>query len=452
MSARTMGPTSPPHRNLSGSQGIREGPGPSLPRMKLTRPNLLRRSALAVTLAAITVATPTAPATAQTANSTVVLDWNVHTGSALAAAGRSTGISSPIYAIVQGAVYDAVNAIDGTHRPYLSAPPARRWYSQEAAAATAAYRTLAALLPEQEPMLRPLYTGSLATVPDGPAERGGISVGEEAAAAMLAARANDGRDGPSIVEIGTEPGEWRPTPPDYALDPASWLANVTPFLVPDLDRLRSPGPPPLTSTAYAKDLQEVKTYGALLSDQRTREQTDVATFWDQSPWNEIVRSLAGTRRLDTAASARLLAMTALSAADGAIACHRDKYHVNWWRPITAIREAGTDGNPATTPDDDWLPLLDTPPTPEHPSGHTCVSGAVTGALQTFFGTDTMTFRATSASSGTTRTFTRFSQALAETVDARVWSGIHFRTADGQGADIGKQVSAWMRAHYFQRRG
>lgn len=398
-----------------------------------------------------TAAPAISPAAGATPANTVV-EWNVYTGQALAAAGRSTGIASPIYAIVHGAVYDAVNAIAGSHEPYLEAPHAQEWYSQDAAAAAAAYRTLAGLLPGQDTMLAPLYERSLAAIPDGEAKTGGISVGEQAAEAMLAARKDDGREGPSIVEPGSEPGEWRPTPPDFRTDPASWLANVTPFLIPSAEADRSPGPPPLTSDEYAENVAEVKELGARNSASRTPEQTDVALFWDQSPWLEITRSLAESEEMDTADSARLFAMITMAGADGGIDCHNDKYFYDWWRPVTAIREAGTDGNPATEPDPHWEPLIDTPATPEHPSGHTCVGGAVTGALRVFFGTDEMSFSATSASSGTTRSFTSFSQALEETIDARVWSGIHFRTADEQGAEMGKDVAEHMEDHYFAPAG
>jgi hypothetical protein len=378
-----------------------------------------------------------------------VIEWSIHTDSALARAGKSTGLASPIKAIVHGAVYDAVNAIDGRYQPYLAAPAAKRWYSQDAASATAAYRTVSGLLPEQEPFLRPLYEASLAKIPDGPAEAGGIRVGNDAAQAMLLARKDDGRDGPSIVNPGTEPGQWRPTPPSFATDPVSWLANVDPFLIPSAEEFRSAGPNPLTSAAYAREIAELKAVGGALSTVRTPDQTDIALFWDESPWVQISRSLSVQKHLNSTDTARLFAMVSLAGTDGAIACHNDKYYWNFWRPITAIQLADTDGNPATDPDTTWLPLLETPPTPDHSSGHTCVSGAVTGALRDFFGTDRIAFSATSNSSGTTRHFTRFSQALNETIDARVFSGIHFRTADTQGADIGRRVARWQQDHYFK---
>jgi hypothetical protein len=231
--------------------------------------------------------------------------------------------------------------------------------------------------------------------------------------------------------------------------------------------LRTDGPNALTSAAYAEDLNEVKRLGSLTSTRRTADQTQAAIFWqDSGPaiWNRVFRALAASRALDIVDSARMLAMTNLAAADGSIGCWNDKYHWNFWRPITAIREAGADGNPATTGDPTWLPLFDpsvpvsgpalvTPGFPEHPSGHTCISGATVHALKAFFGTDKVPFMATSNKCSPApcppRSFDRFSHALKEIIGARIWSGIHFRTADVQGAVLGKKVAHQLKKHYFQ---
>jgi hypothetical protein len=214
-------------------------------------------------------------------------------------------------------------------------------------------------------------------------------------------------------------------------------------------------PNALTSRAYARDLNEIKSLGALHSTTRTPDQTDAALFWQEpvfALWNRIFRTLAADRHLGSADSARLFALENLAAADAAIGCWNNKSRGNSWRPITAIREADSDGNPATTADPTWLPLFDpstlpgliTPPFPDHPSGHTCAAGAIVGTLQTFFGTDRIGFTATSALSGTTRSFARFSDALHENINARVWAGIHFRTADLEGAALGEKVAAYLR--------
>jgi hypothetical protein len=230
--------------------------------------------------------------------------------------------------------------------------------------------------------------------------------------------------------------------------------------------LRSDGPNALTSAAYANDFNEVKRLGSLTSTTRTADQTEAAIFWqDHGPafWNRVSRALAASHRLDIVDNARLFAMENLAAADGAIGCWNDKYYWNFWRPITAIREAAGDGNPATEADPAWTPLFDpatvqfgtplvTPGFPDHPAGHGCISGAIVRALQNFFGTDKITFSAFSTRTRTTRSYNRFSEALKEIIDARVWGGIHFRTADIQGAVLGKMVAHWLAKHHLQPNG
>jgi hypothetical protein len=319
------------------------------------------------------------------------------------------------------------------------------------------------LFPSQQSTLQPLYDASLAAIPDGPIKAGGVAAGEAAAAAMITARMNDGRGGPFTVVIGTTPGAWRPTPPTFATDPAPWLGNVRPFIVPDATALLSDPPNALTSNAYAKDLNEVKSVGALHSTTRTADQTEAAIFWQDNGaaiWNRAFRGLAASQNLDSADAARLLAMVNLAGADAGIGCWYSKYQWNSWRPITAIREADTDGNPKTDADPGWLPLFDpstvqfgpplvTPGFPEQPSGHSCISSAITHTLRTFFRTDEMSFSAFSNRTRTTRTFNSFSQALDEIIDARVWGGIHFRTADRDGAKLGKEVAQFLRKNYFK---
>jgi hypothetical protein len=421
--------------------------------------NCTRGAGLLAAATALFALAVSAPARADT-----VTDWNaIATTAIVTTAAQSPHAATLSFAMVQGAAYDAVNAIDRGHRPYLVAPPTNPLDSKEAAAATAAFRVLAALFPSQLPTLQPLYDASLAAVPDGPRKDGGIAAGDAAAAAMLAARANDGRNGPFSFPIGSDPGAWRPTPPTFALDPAPWVGNVRPFLVPSAAMIRSDPPNPLTSTAYAEDFNEVKRLGSLTSTTRTADQTEAAIFWqDHGPalWNRVFRALSASHGLDIAENARLFAIENLAAADGAIGCWYSKYYWNFWRPITAIREAAGDGNPATEADPAWTPLFDpatpqfgtplvTPGFPEHPAGHGCISGAIVHTLQRFFGTDKIAFSAFSTRTRTTRSYDRFSQALKEIIDARVWGGIHFRTADQQGAALGKKVAHWLAKHYFQ---
>jgi hypothetical protein len=420
--------------------------------------------ALGVLLAVAALCWMIAPALAR---ADTVTDWNGYASTAIVAnAGQPPPVAVLSFAMVQGAVYDAVNAIDRGHRPYLAEPAAAPSASKDAAAATAAFRVLVALFPAQQSTLQPLYDTSLGAVQDTPpgAKAAGIAAGEAAATAMLSARANDGRFGPFIPVIGTMPGAWRPTPPLFANDPAPWVGNVRPFLVPDVEMLRTDGPNDLRSRAYAKDFNEIKQVGSLSSTTRTPDETDAAIFWQDhvfALWNRVFRTLATSRQLNIVDSARLFAAENLAAADAAIGCWNDKYHWNSWRPITAIREAASDGNRATEADPTWTPLFDpstpvatppalvTPPFPEHPSGHNCAAGAVVRTLRYFFDTDKIAFSASSNKSATTRSFDRFSDALQENINARVWAGIHFRTADVQGVRLGKRVARYLHRHYLQ---
>ena len=396
-----------------------------------------------------------------------VTDWNGYASTAIVATAAQPPPAAVLsFAMVQGAVYDAVNAIDRGHRAYLPQPPADASASKDAAAATAAYRVLASLFPAQQLTLKPLYDASLAGIADTPpgTKAGGIIAGEAAAAAMLAARANDGRFGPFTPVFGTTPGTYRPTLPAFAQDPAPWVGNVRPFVVPNVEMLRTQPPNALTSRVYARDLNEIKDVGSLHSTSRTPDETSAAIFWQDHAfalWNRTFRTLAASRHLDITDDARLFAAENLAAADAAIGCWNNKYHWNTWRPITAIREAASDGNRATEGDPSWTPLFDpstpvaappalvTPPFPEYPSGHNCAAGAILRTLRYFFHSDNVAFSASSNKTGTTRTYPRLSDALEENINARVWAGIHFRTADLEGARLGKNVARYLHKHYLQ---
>jgi hypothetical protein len=420
----------------------------------------LRGVGLAVAAAAILSLALSAPARADT-----VTDWNSHALSALTAAppagaGQSPLVATLHLAMVHGAVYDAVNAIDGRYQPYLGAPKAKRWYSKDAAAATAAYRVLAGLLPAQQETLGPLYATSLAGIASGPAKDGGIAVGDAAAAAMLAARTNDGRfpanpyrhPAPLTPTELWPAGQWRPTPPAFINDPFAWVKDVRPFLIESASQFRSRGPNELTSREYAREFREVKELGSAASSARSADQTDAARFWSAGSvhWIHIAEQLSTRHALDIADNSRLFAMLYLTGADSAIACWDDKARWLFWRPITAIREADRDGNPATEADPAWLPLIITPPYPDHPSGLSCIGSAMGRSLRDFFGTNRLEFSSTNQDFDLTRSYTSFSQAIDEIVDARVWSGIHFRIADEHGEKIGRQVARYRKQHYFHR--
>ena len=387
------------------------------------------------------------------ARADTVTEWNLNATSALmTTAGQPVGQSVPHLAMVHGAVYDAVNAIDGGGAPYLlTASAAGPFDSKEAAAATAAYRVLSSLLPAQQAALDVKYTTSLATIPDGLSKTRGIAAGEAAAAAMLAARTNDGRFGAFRFAVGSTPGGWKPVLPAFVNDPNAWLKDVKPFLIDSASRFRSSGPLPLTSRAYALEFAEVRDFGSASSARRSPDQTNAARYWAENPpgtWSRVFRTLSAQEGLSLVENARLYAMLYTTATDALISVWDDKAHHSFWRPITAIREADTDSNPLTAKDEAWTPLIANPPYPEHPSGHSGLSGSIVGTLQDFFGTDMISWTDTN-NAGLTRSYTRLSQAIAEIVDARVWSGIHFRAADEQGERIGRQVARYRKSqNYF----
>ena len=355
----------------------------------------------------VAAAVVTAFAAPAAARADAVTDWNTYANAAIFATTPPAHYAVIKTAMVQAAVYDAVNAIAGGYRPYLKTTVrADPMFSQDAAAATAAFLVAKALAPSQLGTLQTRYDASLVAIPDGPAKTGGIAVGKAAADALLAARANDGRNGTFTFVVGTEPGQWRSSPPFFLLDPAPWVGNVTPFLIPNAAMLRSRGPNALTSKHYRDDFNEVKSLGSLTSTTRTADQTMAAIFWQAQPgglYGDVMRTLSARFGLSTAQNARLFAMASLAAADGAIACWNDKYYWNFWRPIDAIRNTPTTPSDRKSPvgDPTWTPLFDpstattpplsTPAFPDHPSGHSCVSSATLNVMQDFFGTDKIAF-------------------------------------------------------------
>jgi hypothetical protein len=426
-----------------------------------------RRSACAWLIVVIALATP------GIAKADVLNAWNeIAQSQTLAirptAHGQMRGI-----AMVQGAVYDAVNALDPDYQPYLldlAALHAQPFGSQDAAIATAAHDVLVKIVaPGQVAGLDSSYAATLMAISDGPIKDEGVRVGAAAALAMLDARKDDGFMAAFTFSIGLEAGDWRPVgfsldpPAAGARDPDPWVGNLKPFLIESPSQFRSEGPNLLTSAAYAEEFNEVKEIGALSSSTRTADQTTAAIFWQFAPialWNRLARDLSAEHGVAVADEARLLAMINLAGTDAAIGCWNDKYYWNFWRPRAAIREADTDGNPATVADPAWeslfhpstatTPPIATPPFPDHPSGHGCLSGAVLQTFREFFGTDKVAFDVHSGRfPGQPRHFDRFSNATKEIIDARVWGGIHFRTADVQGAVLGKKVAHWLEKHYFQ---
>lgn len=419
---------------------------------------MLRRTAQATFVAvmalamAISLTVPNSTHAAATTTEPVV-QWNLHAVDALVTRGGQPPQQAVVHlAMVHGAVFDAVNAIDGGRQGYLLAPASsRRDGDVRAAVATAAHGVLVALVPAQQATLDQQYEDALDALPTGPARADGIAAGQAAATAMLAARSDDGRFGPYRFETGTAIGAWRPVAPSHASDPNAWLKDVTPFLVDGPDRFLSKGPAALGSRRYARDYAEVMSVGSATSTVRTADQTEAARYWAENPtgtWSRILRTVATQEGVGTVDGARLFAQSYMAAADSLITVWTDKARWSLWRPITAIEHGDDDGNRWTTAEPGWTPLLPTPPYPEHPSGLTALSGSMTETMRQFFHTDHIGWSDTSAA-GRTRTFTRASEAVDEVVDARVWSGIHFRTADEQGADIARRMVQWQSTRHFR---
>jgi hypothetical protein len=406
-----------------------------------------------------------------------VYAWNLTAVNTLNALPPPAGGAAPAAQVsmgmVEGAVYDAVNAITPKHyRPYLLTRRFSAAASTDAAVATAAYEVLRNVVSTAPPLsdaarqtalesLAASYASSLADVPDGPFERQGVDAGHAAAEAMIAARQGDGRFGPSQWVPNSNPGHWSPLRDannNPILDPTPWVGGVKPFVIESSSQFRSIEPLLIDSAAYAAEVNEVKAIGSATSATRTPTQTYIGRWWQSNPmisWNDVGTQLASGEHFDALEAARLFAMQNLSGADAAINAWNDKYHFDYWRPWNAIRRAAEDNNPATVADPTWSPLFSAP-YPEYPSGHLSLDGAHVRVLRMFFpnapsGGFSITSRSTliQASDPKTRSFDSFSQAIAELIEARIWAGLHFRTADVQGQVLGRNVADYMAAHYFQ---
>ncbi|MDT3395732.1 vanadium-dependent haloperoxidase [Streptomyces sp. B1866] len=313
---------------------------------------------------------------------------------------------------------------------------------QDAALATAVHHSLVALAPARAEQLDAAWHATLDGIPDGPAEDRGVAAGAREAHAVLASRAGDGLDPASVSAPFTTPppgpGVWQPTPPAYA--PAAGYGSrlARPFLMDSADEFR-PGPPPaLDSDRYREDLAEVRAYGALDSTRRTAHQTQTAAFWYGVPldvYTGTLRVALARSRQPVPERARLVALFHVASVDTQIAISDSKFAYVWWRPVTAIRTGAIDPDPA------WTPLHAAPPQPEYPSGHGAYAGAAEAVLAALTGPRTGPFELTSATApGVTRTYTAWRQLTEENVDARVFSGIHTRTADEVGATLGRRVA------------
>jgi hypothetical protein len=381
-----------------------------------------------------------------------VMEWNQHALRATTMTTPPQGALGQIrsMAIVHASIHDGVNAITREYRTYRPATPAPAGASPEAAAIAAANHALTRLFPAQgwDALLGPSLAacGLDLTNP-------GVSVGQAAAAAVLASRppneVANAADNAYVAPGAGSPGVWVNEGPAPPASP-KWGSMQT-WVIESGSQFRPDAPPELDSGRYARDFNEVKALGALNSLERTPEQTNIAIFWDGSPsaiWNSVARGVIEARGLDLSSAARAFALMYLAAADASIACFDAKYTYNFWRPIAAIRRADEDGNDATVSDAAWQPLITTHPHPEYPSGHSTNSGAMASVLRLLFGDDPgVPIVATSPRNPSfPRNWTTFSQGIQEVLDARVYVGFHFRTANRTGARMGRQVARFVVGH------
>ena len=411
------------------------------------------RAAMTATLIGVAIAV-CAPRCASAQN--IVVDWNAIAIAAAGAAGQSALLQERTFAITSVAVSDAVNAITRKYARYGSrlTPPAGA--STTAAAVGAAYRALTQLLPSQKQFLDTMLAQSLLKFGVNAGDPGMV-FGEAVADELIAMRAADGAalaQYPYTAPNAGAPGVWVPTPPAFATALLPGWGSVQPWVLEAAAQFRPDGGLDLTTDRYARDVNEVKEIGALNSATRTAEQTNIARFWLASAaliWNPVLRQLARGLGLDESEAARDFALLNVAGADARIACWDAKYAFNFWRPVTAIQRAGEDGNPATEADPGWTPLVATPNFPEYVSGHTTVSGAMATILRVLFGDDPgVGYTATSPTNpGFERHWTTFSEGVREVIDARVYSGIHFRSSDERGAKLGRQVARFAATHAFR---
>lgn len=447
---------------------------------RLRRARMKWRSAGIISVALLAAALHPGPAYA--AANDAVRVWNERAITTLvngpAAAVPGVQFSPPVatihLAIVQAAVYDAVNAIKGGHDPYLVGLKAPTSASKGAAASTAAHDVLIALV-NQAPLTATLtadvktaikarldteYASSLAEIPAGDAKAQGIKVGAAAAVAMLANRVGDGRFGAPGYPFPDPPGpgQWRPNPVN---DPNAWVRNVRPFTQPSPDYVQTSGPPlPLTSAQYTTEFNEVKEKGRATGSTRTDAETSLAYWTAGHPLPMLyaaMRQVASSKGLTISEQARFHAMSSMAMADSAINCFAEKARWGFWRPTSAIQLADTDGNPATEPDTGWTSLLPLPPYADEPSGANCVFSGLMNSAKAFFGSDAAEFDIVSpglagvAGSGSTRHYSHFTDVIPDVIDARVFGGLHFRTADVHGALLGQSVAGYVDAHFFNCR-
>ncbi len=395
----------------------------------------------AVLMAAVLAMTP-----AQ-ASANVVTDWDAK-GAALAAPG-STGERE--MAIMHLAVFDAVNSIERRYRPYLAQPAAPPTTSEEAAAAGAAAAVLTALHPQAAADIKATLASGLAAIADENAKSEGVKLGETAAAKILGARANDGANAADDYRPKTSPGAYVPT---AAVMIGSTWPKMTPFVLPEASYFRPPPPVSLQSKEWAADYNEIKDYGAKASAKRSPQQTETARFWlmvGPPAYHPLARQLAIARRMSVIDSARFMALYSTALTDAYIAVFDAKYHYEFWRPVTAIRNGGLDGSPDTAPDPTWAPFDATPMHPEYPCAHCIESGAAAAVVEAVFGSADIPEVAMTSSTapGVTHRWTNMEAFANEIAEARICAGFHYRFSTRVGAEMGRKIGAYVVGNILQ---
>ena len=363
------------------------------------------------------------------------------------------------FAIMHAAMYDAVNAIDGAHTPYLvHFTDVSRSASQDAAAAAAAHEVLVTLYPQFQTQLDEQLLQVLAQIPEGADKAQGISIGQAVADRILALRSNDGANAQPIPFVfGNAPGDYQSTPPNFPRQPqfTHW-SRVTPFALERADQFRPGSPPVLTSDTYSDAFNEVKALGIVNSTASSADEALTGRFWNgaiQNYWNEITQTAALAHDLTTARSARLFALLNLTLADGVIAFYDAKYTYDFWRPVTAIRAADTDNNPETPADPNWLPeVINTAPDPSYPGAHAVISAGAAAVLISVLEKDELHFNVTSeVMPGVERSFERLSAAAEEATLSRIFAGAHFRFDLTAGQRLGRDVADFVVDNLLTRR-
>ena len=377
--------------------------------------------------------------TAFGAHADAVSDWNAKAETIAVEKRMLPPPNARGMAIMHIAMFEAVNAIERRYSPYRLNLTADRGTSKEAAAAAAAHAVLVALHPDQEKALDAHLLALLQQIPASEAKAGGIALGNKAAAEILAWRANDGTKVPESYRPHTSAGVYVPT----VIPVSSTYGGVIPWSMTSESQFRPGPPPPLTSATWAKDVEEIRHFGSRANSKRSAAQTDIGRFWfvtGPQAWNPIVRQLVAIKNFDIVDSARLFALVAIATDDAFIAVFEAKYHYNFWRPVTAIRDADQTGNASTPREAGWLPLGETPMHPEYPCAHCITSSAVAAVIRGVVGEDIGTLTLTSATApGVTRRWTRLDDYVNEVSNARIWAGFHYRFSTEVGKDMGRKI-------------